>query len=192
MVFLKAIIFIFWNLIAGYLIIFTAKALLFYPKKELHYRHKKIPFTPGFAYRKKDWLINKIKKMLSDYINDCSSNNENTKVAEWENKVYQKAWDKFGFIDKIKIIPRKLRDNIHHFFALIFYELTKQFLRTFVPYLMEKFDLKKYVELVSQKLDVDIILGYFNKYVYKYLLIFSLSFFFLVGFGNMILYLIIH
>ncbi|HHE39343.1 MAG TPA: hypothetical protein ENL20_12345, partial [Candidatus Cloacimonetes bacterium] len=92
MVFLKAILFILWNLLAGFLIVFTIKAMIFFPRKELFFFHKKIPFTPGFAYRKKDWLINKIRKMLSDYLKDCSSNNENTKVAEWENKVYQKAW----------------------------------------------------------------------------------------------------
>ncbi len=192
MIFLKAIAFILWNLLAGFLIVFTVKALLFYPKRELHFGHKKIPFTPGFAFLKKDWLISKIKKMISDYLHNCSSEDENTKVAEWENKVYRKVWDKLDFIDKIKFFPVKWRDNIRHFFALIFYELVKQFLRSFVPYLMDKYDLNKYVELLSQKLDVDMISGYFDKYVYKYLLIFSLSFFFLVGLGNMILYLIIH
>jgi len=74
-------------------------------------------------------------------------------------------------------------------FATIVFEVVKQFLRTFVPYLMEKYEVNKYIELLDKKLDVDIIKEYFNKYVYKYVLMFVLAVHFLIGFGNMLIYL---
>ncbi|MBC8384111.1 MAG: hypothetical protein H8E57_01170 [Candidatus Cloacimonetes bacterium] len=192
MIFLKCFAFIVWNLLAGYLIVFTVKAIIFYPTKPVFYRNKKIPFTPGLAYRKKNWLIKKISGLLSNYLKDCESAELDTRVAKWENEVYKKAWDRLDQIERFKLLPAKFRENIRHFLSMIVYELVRQFLMIFVPYLLDKYKVENYIELVSQKLDVDTILGYFDKYIYRYMLYFSLSFFFLVGFGNMILFIIIH
>ena len=192
MVFLKALIFIIFNLISGYLIVFTGKAILFLPRKPKFWRGKQIIFTPGLLYRKKDWLITKINTIIADYIRDTKSESSENKVSEWEEKAFHKAWDKFNFIEKPKLIPHALKEQIHFYCSAFVYELVKQFLRSFIPYLMEEFKLDHYVDLLNQKLDVDIIYDYFHKYIYKYLLYFSLAFFFLVGFGNMILYFIVH
>ena len=37
--------------------------------------------------------------------------------------------------------------------------------------LLEKYEVNKYIELLNTKLDVDIIKEYFNRYVYKYVLL---------------------
>ena len=190
MVYLKPFTFIFFNMLAGFVIVFSIKAFLFYPKREKYFFRKRIPVTPGFAYRKKIWLIQKLTKMLNEYIRDSKDESDKSKITKWEQEAFKKAWNRFEFIDNIKLLPRVLKEKIRYFLSAIVYELAKQFLRSFVPYLMEKYGVEKYIQLLDRKLDMEIILGYFNRYVYKFMLIFSLSFFFLVGLGNMIIYLI--
>ena len=168
----------------GWSIAFTIKFFLVYPKKEKRIFGKRIPFTPGFFYRKKLWLINKLEKALNDYLNESISEDENTRIAKWELKAYRDTWDKFDFIDNIIIIPKSFRDNIRLFFAGIVYELVKQFLRTFIPFLMTKYEISKYIQLLDKKLDIEIVKQYFNKYVYKFLLVFLLSVSFAIGLFN--------
>lgn len=192
MIFLKALIFIVFNLISGYLIVFTGKAILFLPRKPKYWRGKQIIFTPGLLYRKKNWLIAKIQAMITDYIRDTKIETEASKITQWEEKAFQKAWEKFEFLERPKYIPHAIKEQLHFYISAFVYEIVRQFLRSFVPYLAKEYHVQQYVDLLDQKLNVDVIYDYFNKYVYKYLLYFSLAFFFLVGFGNMILYFIVH
>ncbi len=191
MVYIKPFVFIFFNLLSGFLMVFIIKAFLFIPRKEKRLFGKKVIGTPAFAYRKKIWLIKKMEKMLSDYIRDSKDESEDSRISKWEQEAFQKAWDKFEFLEKIKYLPRVFKEKIRYFLSVIVFEIVKQFLRTFIPYLMEKYEATKYIQLLDKKLDMEIIRDYFNRYVYKYMLIVSLSFFFLIGLGNMIIYLII-
>jgi len=188
---IKPLIFIIVNMLFGFIYVFAIKIFLFIPSKEKKINGKRIPLTPAFVYRKKIWLIKKIKKMVNDYINDTKDDTDDSRIAKWEQKVFQKTWDKITFMDDLKFIPRSIRDNIKYFIATIVFELVKQFLRTFIPYLMEKYELNKYIELLDKKLEVDLIKEYFNKYVYKYVLMFVLAVHFLIGLGNMLIYLCI-
>ena len=192
MIILKPIFIILWNMLPGFLVIFTIKQLLFFPREEKRFPNgKKIPLTPGFAYKFKVWGMFKIRHLIQDYINDTKNQSENSRISIWENNIFQKAWNKFEFVDKISFLPQKWKDNIRYFFALIIYEITKQFLRKFVPYLMDHFEIDKYVELLDKKVDIDLIKDFFCRYVYKYLMLFVLGIGFIVGFWNVIIYLII-
>jgi uncharacterized membrane protein YheB (UPF0754 family) len=192
MVFIKALIFIVFNLLSGYLIVFAGKALLFLPRKPKFWNGKQIPFTPGFLYRKKDWLIQKIRKWVDDYLRDTKIETADSRISKWEKEAFDKAWAKFEFVEKPKFIPHFIKEQAHYLLSILVYELMKQFLRSFVPFLIKEYKLEKYINLAEMKLDVDILYHFFQKYIYKYLLYFSLAFFFLVGFGNMILYFIVH
>ncbi len=191
MVFLKSLLFLLYNLGWGFLIPFSIKSILFFPSSKWTISGKDVPLTPGLIYRKKIWLINRMHGLLDDYLNACRSSDRNTKVAQWEQKTFDKAWDVLEFFDRLVLIPRVIRDWLRHFFAMIAYELVKQFLRTFIPYLMERYKVRSYIQLADQKLDVDILKGYYNRYIYKFMLIFFLGLNFLIGLGNMIVYLII-
>ncbi|MDP8200791.1 MAG: hypothetical protein P9M11_01465 [Candidatus Tenebribacter burtonii] len=188
---IKPLIFIVVNMLFGFLYVYAIKIFLFIPSKKKKIFEKHIPFTPAFVYRKKSWLIKKIKTMVNDYINDTKNDADDSRIAKWEQKVFQKTWDKITFMDDLKFIPRTIRDNIKYFISTIVFEVVKQFLRTFVPYLMGKYELNKYIELLDKKLEVDIIKEYFNKYIYKYVLMFVLAVHFLIGLGNMLIYLCI-
>ncbi len=192
MIFLKSLTFILFNVFIGFLIVFIIKKFLFFPKRPIYISGKRIPGSPGFLFRKKEWLIKRLKKLLYEYLKDTVSESEETKIARWEQKAYRDTWDKLEFLDNIRFLPRNIKEKIRHFISLIVFEIIKQFLRSFVPFLMKKYQVEKYIEILDNKLDMNLILEYFNKYIYKYMLIISLSFYFLIGLGNMILYLIIH
>jgi len=191
MIIIKPLIFIFANILVGFLFIFTLKAFLFFPRKEKRVHGRKIPLTPGFIHKKKKWLIDKLHSILHKYLADAKSEREGTRISQWELKVFKAVYDKLKPISEFKFLPRKIKENIRHFLSTMVYEIVKQFLRSFVPYLMDRYNLKQYIDLLNVKLNVKVIEEYFNKYVYRFLLIFTLAFCFLIGLGNMIIYLII-
>ncbi|MDO9577390.1 MAG: hypothetical protein Q7J16_05855 [Candidatus Cloacimonadales bacterium] len=192
MVFLKSILILLWNMLPGFLIVFSIKQLLFFPREEKHFSNgKKIPLTPGFAYKFKNWIMHKIKRLLQDYINDSKNFSEKSRISIWEETFFQNVWDKFEFFENIKYIPHSWKENIRYFFSMVFYEIAKQFLRKFVPYLMDYFEVDKYVELLDKKIDIDLVKKFYCAYIYKYVMLFVLAWGFFNGFWNLIIYLII-
>lgn len=186
---IKPLIFIIVNMLFGFLYVFAIKIFLFIPAKEKKINGKRIPLTPAYVYRKKIWLMKKIKKMVNDYIKDTKDDTDGSRLTKWEHKIFHQTWDRITFMDNVSFIPKSIKNNVRHFITTIVYEVVKQFLRTFVPYLMQKYELNKYIELLDKKLDVKILKEYFNRYVYKYVLMFVLAFHFLIGLGNMLIYL---
>lgn len=186
---IKPLIFIIVNMLFGFIYIFAIKFFLFIPAKEKRIFNKRVPLTPAFVYRKKIWLINKIRKEVNDFINDTKDDTDGSRITKWEHKVFHQTWDKLSFLDEYKFIPGSIKRGLKHFISTIVFQLVKQFLRTFIPFLMEKYELNRYIELLDQTLDIDVVKEYFNKYVYKYLLMFVMAIHFLIGFGNMLIYL---
>lgn len=192
MVFLKSLIILVYNLAWGFLIPFSIKCFLFFPEHRLFVSGKRIPLTPGFFYRKKERLIHKLNSLLDGYLNACRSDDTSTKIAYWERQAFNKTWDSMEGIEKARLIPKVIRDWIRHFFAMLVFELVKQFLRSFIPYLMDHYKIKNCLLLVEQKIDMKVIKNYYNKYIYKFMLYFFLGLNLFIGLGNMIIFLIIH
>lgn len=191
MIIIKPLIFIVVNMLFGFIYVYAIKFFLFIPSKEKKIFNKRLPLTPAFFYRKKRWLINKIKKEVNDYINDTKDDSTGSRITQWERKMFHQTWDNITFLDKYKFIPKSIKNYFKYFMSTIVLQIVKHFLRTFIPFLMEKYDLNKYIELLDKTLNVDVIKEYFNKYIYKYLLLFVLAIHFLIGFGNMLIYLFI-
>ncbi|MDY6916021.1 MAG: hypothetical protein SVM86_06885 [Candidatus Cloacimonadota bacterium] len=191
MIFLKSLLFILYNVAMAFALVYSIKFILFYPKEKKFFLKKKVPLTPGLVpkYRKK--LMDKLKITLHDYLNACQNFSENNMVTGWEEELYNKAWERLSFFEESKFIPSFLKNKLRHSVALLVFEITRGFLRSFVPYLIQKFEVKKYIELLDEKISIKILEDYYNKYVYKYMLIIVMAFYFLIGIANMILYLII-
>lgn len=192
MIFLKSLIFPAANCLYGFLIVFLVKCLLFQPSREIYFGGTRLPLTPGFLYRKRNLLINFMKGTLRNYLKDCSDNSSRSRISVWENRIFRQVWDKLEVIDNIKFLPHFITSNIRYGLALMVYEFSRQFLRTFVPFLLEKYKVQHLIDIVEEKIDMEIIKEYYDKYVYKFMMIFFLSIGLLVGIGNMIVYLIIH
>ena len=190
MVFLKALIFILANIGINYLIILSGTLFLFNEKKRTIFK-KRVPLTPGLIYRKKDELIKYLAGIIDNYLHEAQSSEE-TIINNWENKTYTKIWQKTDVIDNWSLMPKKIKNEIRHLLALLAYEAVKQFLRDFVPFLIEESEIKKELNFVSTKyLDVDLLKKYFTKYVYKYIVYFMMLVGFITGLFNMIIYLIV-
>ncbi len=187
----KALLVILLNIIIPVTILFLIKQFLFYPKA-IYFRGKRLIGTPGFIYRKKEWLINKLETIFHKFLFDCENEEDpNSFVSKWETKIYKAVWEKTEGIDQFRFIPKKFKTEIRSMIASLVYELVKQFFRSFIPYLIEKYQLEKYIDLVNQKLDIDTVAFYFRKYVYKYIMLFLLAFYGLIGIFNMIIFLIL-
>jgi len=192
MIFLKSLIFLLYNLLAGFLIVATIRTLLLFPKKKIYLGNRKVPLTPGILYKYRNLLIKKLKDTLNNYINDSRDENSSSKISVWENRIFRNVWDKLESIENIRFLPKSFKSNVRYIIALLAYEITKQFLRTFIPFLLEKFKAHKLITIIEEKLDMKIISEYYDKYIFKFMLIFFLSINFIIGLGNMIIYLIIH
>jgi len=191
MVVLTSLIFIAYNMFCGFSIAFLLKAFLFYPAHKKVIFGKRVPLTPALVYRKKYQLILWLETMIKDYLRDAASTDDETRIAEWEKRAFEKTWDKFENIEKIRVLPHSWKENIRYGISLFVFEITKQFLRSFVPFLMERYKIIKYVDLLDKALDLDVIKEYYNRYVYRIMLYILLGFNFLVGLGNAIIYILI-
>ena len=175
----------------GFLLILILRTLLFSPRKKIYWGKVPIPLTPGLIYRIKDIITDKLYGLLHDFLHDCENKEIDSKISKIEKDIYVNIWDKMAFLDEHKFLPRFIKTNLQNLIAQIAYELTSYFIRTFIPYLIERYNLESYLVLLEKKADISILKGYYNRYVHRYLLYFSLSFFFLTGIFNMLIYLII-
>jgi len=191
MIFLKALLFVLLNLGMGYLLVFTMRSLLFYPEKKIYIGRIHIPLTPGLIFYLKNLIIQKLYKLLHDFLNDCENLETDSRISKIEHDIYTKIWDRMKFLDEYRFLPHFVKRNIQNLVAQIVFELTRYFIRTFIPYLMERYNIESYIVLLERKGDISILKAYYNKYIYRYLLYFSLIFFFFTGIFNMIIYLII-
>jgi len=191
MLFLKPFLFVVLNLGLGYLLVFTLKALLFYPEKKVYVWKLHIPLTPGLIYYLKDLIIQKLYKLLHDFLNDCENLETDSRISKIEQDIYTKIWDKMMFLDEYRFLPQFVKRNLQNLIAQIVFELTRYFVRTFIPYLIERYNIESYIVLLERKGDISILKGYFNRYFYRFLLYFSLLFFFFTGIFNMLIYIII-
>lgn len=189
MVFLYSLILLVINLAVGWFMLYPLKVFLFYPKKQLHLFKKPVPLTPGFLIKKKQWLLNKIESLLNTYLAAASNpKNRESNIAKWEDKVYNWAFKTFNIENKISFIPKFIKKRFQHYASLTTLEVAKQFLRDFVPFLLNKYNVASYIDLLDKKLDIKLIEEYFNKYVYKWLRLLCTALWAIAGLFNMFLF----
>ncbi len=192
-IFLKFLAFIIINIVVlGILPVLVLIVFLFYPKKEKYFKNRKIPLTPAFLYRKKKFYLDQLHRYFYDYLKDCKSDSDATKIAQWEDKAFKKAYEKLQFISDFKWLPSFIKNAVHSFLANICYQLVSQFFRKLVPWLMEKYELKQYIDLLDTKLDVDMLRDFLMQKAFKYVIIFFAAIFGLIGLLNALLFLILN
>lgn len=180
------------NMIAGLIFVYPVKVFLFYPRKPLHWRGRTIPFTPGYLYRKKVWLIGFLRGYLETYLRESDDEeDEKTRIYRWELKAYESVSGYVEFVDRIRWIPGFFKGGLRDLLQMLIFEFIRKFLRTLVPFLLDKYRVSSWIELLDRKLDVDQIFEYFIQYVYinvvRVIMILGL----LSGLMNMILFWIL-
>ena len=192
-IFLKSIIILLLNLVTGYLFVWLIKLFLVLPRNVKYFGRKKIPLTPGLLIRKRNKYFNQISKYYNDYMKDSKNEDDkNSIITEWEDKAYHFAWGKTEFMESFPLMTKNFKENLRHWMALMWYEFIKQFLRTFVPFVLEKYKVEKHLITLDKVTSAETIQQYYNKYIHKFLLIFFLIISAIVGIINMIFFMIVY
>jgi uncharacterized membrane protein YheB (UPF0754 family) len=191
MVLIRALLFLFLNIGLGYLLVICLRAALLSPIRKKYLFSWHIPITPGLIYQIKERLADYIHSILNDFLRDCENIDIDSRISQIEQQIYHKVLDRIDSLKLSSRIPRWIAKNLRDLTAQIAFELTRHVVRTFIPYLLEKYDVEQYISILEQRADISILKGYYNRYFHRFLLYFSLSFFFMTGIFNMLIYLII-
>lgn len=191
MIFLKSLTFILWNVALGAFIIYSIKWFLFNPKprKILGVR---IPLTPGFLVRKRDWLFNKVRDLLQDFLEQAEDSQAKTGyLHKLEEQIRQKIWEQTAFIDSWKYMPKAWKQKLHDALAELIRNIISKLLRKTIPHFIEKLRVEARIDQFDEQFSIEFIYKYFRKYVYKPVLLFFVAINILIGIVNMIWFLII-
>lgn len=191
MIFLKSLLFIVWNVAIGLLIIELVRWILFNRKSRFIFGMH-IPLTPGFVIAKRDWVFNKVRAILHDYLDQADKEYDTYGyLAKWEKLVYETILEKTGFVDEWKFMPHSWKEKIKTKLASIAQDIARKILRKVIPSLIEQLQVEHRIDDFDEQISSKVIRQYYNRYVHKYLIYFFMAVNFLVGVTNMILYLII-
>ncbi|MBM4403216.1 MAG: hypothetical protein FJ042_02330 [Candidatus Cloacimonetes bacterium] len=191
MEFLKSLTFVLWNIALGLVILYSVKWLLFNPKQR-RFLGKRVPLTPGFFIRKRDWIFNKVRDVLQDYLDQANDLlNKSGYLAKWETMVFDEVFRRTKFIDAWKLMPRKWKEKLRDHIAQAGQNVARRILRKIIPDLVAKYRLEYRIDDFDEQFSAQVIYSYFRRYVYRYLRYFVIGINLLFGISNMIWYLIL-
>lgn len=191
MLFLKSLLFLPANMLVAFLIVFLIRQILFYPRKEILLTGKKMPLTPGLVVKYHKLLVEKINDLVFGYLHDVDSEHEGNRVDNWEDQVFEKCYNWLDNRINLRFVPEKAVTAIKVFLAEVGREFARQFLRSFVPYLLETYNITNYIDRLKSQFTIEFLQGYYDRYVFKYSLYFMLGLGLIIGITNQIIYLII-
>jgi len=176
----------------GVLWAWLVMAVFFLPRRQWHFFGAPVPFTPGFLWRKKDWLFRQANRYVDDYLN-AAMNDDDTEsiIAQWEQKVWDAVWGRLETLEHQEKIPAAVGRVLRQVISQVVLEVVRQALRNFIPYLVEYYNARSWLDLAEEKLDVGVILKYANRYVFKYIYLFMLGLCTLIGLFNVIVFLLL-
>lgn len=191
MIFLKALTFIIWNVAIGLSLVYLLKWSLFNSKQRRIFGWK-IPLTPGFLVRKRDWLFAKARDLLHGYLRQAEdAANRSGYLGRWEKMIYDTVWEKTAFVDEWFFLPGSIKAKLHNAFSDMAKSIAAGILRKTVPHFIEEWRLEHRIDEFDEQFSIEFFFGYFRKYVYKPLLLTFLAINFLIGLSNMIIFLIV-
>lgn len=191
MTFLKSLTFIPWNVILGLIIVWFLNWFLFNRKARYLFGWK-LPLTPGFLVSKREWIFNKARDILHDYLEQAGDYaRKNGYLAKWEKIVRDTVFEKTGFIDDWPLLPKSIKDKLHNKLAEISKGIASGILRKTVPHLIEQWRIEHKIDDFDEQFSIEFFYGYFRKYVYKPLIYIFIALNVLIGLSNMIWYLIV-
>ena len=191
MIFLKSLTFILWNIALGTLLVLLLNWLLF-NRKAKYIFGKKIPLTPGFFVAKRDWLFDKVRSILNDYLDQAAHPYiKDGYLYGWIKKVRQYLWEKTSFVEEWHFLPAKLKLLVRNKIVDAFTAIAESILRKTVPRLVERLQIEHRIDEFDIQFSVDFFYSYFKRYVYKPMLLIFAGLNLLIGIMNMVWFLII-
>jgi len=191
MILLKSLTFILWNIALGTLLVLLLNWLLF-NRKARYIFGKKIPLTPGFFVAKRDWLFDKVRSILNDYLDQAAHPYiKDGYLYGWIKKVRQYLWEKTSFVEEWHFLPAKLKLLVRNKIVDAFTAIAESILRKTVPRMVERLQIEHRIDEFDIQFSVDFFYSYFKRYVYKPMLLIFAGLNLLIGIMNMVWFLII-
>ncbi len=191
MIFLKSLLFIVWNVAIGIGFVLLVRWLLFNQKTRFVFGLH-IPLTPGLLVQKRDWVFNKARALLHDYLDQADRLMESYGyLYKWEKMVFDGVMQKARFMDGWFLLPGSWKQKLKESVAKAARDIARKFLRKFVPKMLEQLQVEKRIDGFDEQFSSRVLRQYYNQYVHKYLMYFFIAINILVGITNMILYWII-
>lgn len=195
MFWLRIIVILLLNVIFGYLIVYSLKFMLFYPRRKLYFLGRPVPLTPGLLPRYKERYYSLCLFHLQKFLGGIEDFTESSLVTKIEgylidnlNSYINDFKQKSKLYSSLPFFRSKL-DKLLNFLVVF---ISRKLVRDLVPILLEKYEVRNKLDLLAQKIDINFLYRVFNRYVYKYMLLFSIIVFALIGFLNMIFFLLVN
>lgn len=191
MLFLKSLLFIVLNVGVGLLLVYFAKWFLFNPT-QLKIFGVRNPLTPGFLVRKRDWVFNKARDLLHDYLEQAGNPQANTGyLYNLEEQIQQKVWEQTSFVDDWPLLPGGLKESIRNTVSNAVRGIASKILRKTVPHLLEQWRIEHRIDEYDEQFNLEFFYKYFRQYLYVPLLKIVAGINLVFGIFNMILFLIL-
>ncbi|OQY39680.1 MAG: hypothetical protein B6226_01435 [Candidatus Cloacimonetes bacterium 4572_65] len=188
--FLISLVFIPLNLLYGATIVWIVRWLLFNKEQKFFFKKRNI-LTPGVIPKYKVKGMNKLRDAVKGYLEQVEDfESHQGYIYEWEKKSYNRVWEFMGRFDNKRYLPSGVIAWIKDAVAFIAKDLFSRFLRTFIPYMYEYYEVTSKIDLLDKKIDVAIIESYYNQYVHKYFMYVMLAGYLLIGLYNQTIFLI--
>lgn len=191
MLFLKSLLFIVLNVGVGLLLVYFAKWFLFNPTQRKIFGLRN-PLTPGFLVRKRDWLFNKARDLLHDYLEQAGDPAARSGyLYTLEEQVRQKVWEQTAFVDDWPLLPGGLKEKLRNAVSNAVRGLADKILRKTVPHLLEQWRVEHRIDDYDEQFNLEFFYKYFRQYLYVPLLKIVGGINLVFGIMNMVLYLIL-
>ena len=191
MLFLKSLLFIVLNVGVGLLLVYFAKWFLFNPTQRKIFGVRN-PLTPGFLVRKRDWVFNKARDLLHDYLEQAGNTQANTGyLYNLEEQIRQKVWYQTSFVDDWPLLPCGLKESIRNTVSNAVLGIASKILRKTVPHLLEQWRIEHRIDEYDEQFNLEFFYKYFRQYLYVPLLKIVAGINLVFGILNMILFLIL-
>ncbi len=191
MLFLKSLLFIVLNVSLGLLLVYLIKWFLFNPRQRKIFGARN-PLTPGFLVRKRDWLFNKARDLLHDFLGQAGDPNlKSGYLFDLEEQIRQSVWDQLSFVDDWRLLPGGLKAKLRDVAANAVRGIAGKLLRQMVPHLIEQWRIEHRIDEFDEKFDLEFFYKYFRQYLYVPMLKIVGGINLVLGILNMILFLIL-
>lgn len=191
MLFLKSLLFILLNVGFGLLFVWLAKWFLFNPSQKKIFGRRN-PLTPGFLVRKRDWVFNKARDLLHDYLEQADDPGRRSGyLFTLEEDLQEKVWEQVAFVDDWPLLPAGWKAKIRNAIASSVRGIAAKILRKTVPHLVQQWRIEHRIDDYDDQFNLEFFKNYYDQYLHVPAIKIVAGINLVLGILNMALFLIL-
>jgi len=188
MILFKGLCVLFFNVGIGWLLSYSLHFYLFSPKKIYFFGKYPLPFSDGLFYRAKKRLISYLQNKLTEYIHLVKKDFRDVNfLTDFEKKIYRELSIFAKKFLNNDWLPEIFRNKLYKLISSLLWMFVRHLTRSVAPRIIIELQIEQKIDILDIKLDIFRLKKLFETYVYKYILLFNLVLFTIVGLCNMVL-----